>query len=199
MKTLVLGLGNPILTDDGVGHLVAKEIRDRVDRREVTIIETSLAGLGLLDLLAGYDKAIIIDSIQTVGGKAGQVYRLESGALNATRHCISTHDVNLATALELGNRLGMPLPRQIDIFAIEVADTSTFSEECTPKVREAIPVCVEMVIRELNGESDRYGLRISDQKRLVCNTPPCGLENKVTEQDCNCKVWPDEEGLNEKS
>lgn len=149
MKTLVLGLGNPILTDDGVGPLVAKEIRDRVDRREVTVTETSLAGLNLLDLLAGYDRTIIIDAIQTVGGKAGQIYRLESGALNATRHAASTHDVNLATALELGVRLGLALPKQIDIFAIEVADTSTFSEECTPGVREAIPVCAEMIIREL--------------------------------------------------
>lgn len=149
MKTLVLGLGNPILTDDGVGHLVAKEIRDRVDRREVTVTETSQAGLNLLDLLAGYDRTIIIDAIQTKGGKAGQIYRLESGALNATRHAASTHDINLATALELGVKLGMALPRQIDIFAIEVADTSTFSEECTPEVREAIPVCAEMIIREL--------------------------------------------------
>lgn len=149
MKTLVLGLGNPILTDDGVGPLVAKEIRDRVDRREVTVTETSQAGLNLLDLLAGYDRTIIIDAIQTVGGKAGQIYRLESGALNATRHATSTHDTNLATALELGNKLGLALPKQIDIFAIEVADTSTFSEECTPRVREAIPVCAEMIIREL--------------------------------------------------
>lgn len=149
MKTLVLGLGNPILTDDGVGPLVAKEIRDRVDRREVTVTEASQAGLNLLDLLAGYDRTIIIDAIQTVGGKAGQIYRLESGALNATRHATSTHDINLATALELGNKLGLALPKQIDIFAIEVADTSTFSEECTPRVREAIPVCAEIIIREL--------------------------------------------------
>ena len=87
-----------------------------------------------------------------MGGKAGQIYRLDSGALNATLHTASTHDVNLATALELGNRLGVALPKQIDIFAIEVADTNTFSEECTPSVREAIPVCAEMIIRELEGD-----------------------------------------------
>lgn len=153
MKTLVLGLGNPILTDDGVGPLVARELEGKLDQQGVTIMETSQAGLNLLDLLAGYDRAIIIDSIQTTGGKTGQIYQLESGALNATRHTASIHDTNLATALELGNKLGLALPRQIDIFAIEVADTSTFSEECTPKVREAIPACAEMIIRELKEDS----------------------------------------------
>ena len=152
MKTVVLGLGNPILSDDAVGLRVVKELEGRVDQQEVTLIETSVAGLGMLDFLTGYDRAIIIDSIQTVGGQAGQIYRLDPEALDFTRHAASPHDVNLATALELGKRLKLSLPQQIVIFAIEVADASTFSEECTPEVRRAIPACVEMIIQEINGE-----------------------------------------------
>jgi len=148
MKTLVLGLGNPILTDDGVGIRVAKELEHRLDH-EVTVLETSLAGLDVLDLLAGYDRAIIIDAIQTVGGRAGEIYQLDREAFAATRHAASVHDVNFATALELGKKLGLALPSRIEIFAIEAADTSRFSEECTPKVTEAIPLCVEMIIDEL--------------------------------------------------
>ena len=151
MKTLVLGLGNPILSDDGVGLRVAEELKGKVDQQEVTVMETSMAGLSLLDLLAGYEKAIIIDAIQTVGGKAGQIYQLDPEALDFTRHAASPHDVNFATALELGKRLGLALPTQIVIFAVEVADASTFSEECTTDVRRAIPVCAKMVIGELNG------------------------------------------------
>ena len=149
MKTLIIGLGNPILTDDGVGPRVARELEGRLDQQEATVMETSLAGLDMMDLLAGYDRAIIIDAIQTVGGKAGQIYRIEPEAFDATRHTASPHDVNFATALELGNQLGMALPSQIDIFAVEVADTSHFSEECTPEVTEAIPLCVEMIVKEL--------------------------------------------------
>ena len=152
MKTVVLGLGNPILSDDAVGLRVVKELEGRVDQQEVTLIETSVAGLGMLDFLTGYDRAIIIDAIQTVGGQAGQIYRLDPEALDFTRHAASPHDVNLATALELGKRLELSLPQQIIIFAIEVADASTFSEECTPEVRRAIPACVEMIIQEINGE-----------------------------------------------
>ena len=152
MKTIVLGLGNPILSDDAVGLRVVKELEGRVDQQEVTLIETSVAGLGMLDFLTGYDRAIIIDSIQTVGGQAGQIYRLDPEALDFTRHAASPHDVNLATALELGKRLELSLPQQIIIFAIEVMDASTFSEECTPEVRRVIPACVEMIIQEINGE-----------------------------------------------
>jgi hydrogenase maturation protease len=148
MKTLVLGLGNPILTDDGAGVRVANELERRLDH-EATVMETSLAGLDILDLLADYDRAIIIDAIQTVGGRAGQIYRLDPEVFDATRHAASVHDVNFATALELGRKLGLSLPSRIDIFAIEAADTSRFSEECTPEVTEAIPLCVEMIVDEL--------------------------------------------------
>ncbi len=116
------------------------------------MLEASIAGLDFLDLLADYDKAIIIDAIQTDEGEAGRIYRLDFKALKATQHVASPHDVNFATALELGSQLGMVLPSQIDIFAIEVADISHFSEECTPQVKEAIPLCVEMVVRELTGD-----------------------------------------------
>ena len=105
-------------------------------------------------MLAGYDKAIIVDAIRTVGGKVGQVYKLEPHMLDATRHAGSPHDVDFATALELGSRLGLGLPRQIVIFAIEVADTATFSEDCTPKVRQAIPKAVEMIVEELGRDRD---------------------------------------------
>jgi hydrogenase maturation protease len=163
MRTLVLGLGNPILTDDGVGFQVARELDNRLDQQEVTVMETSLAGLDLLNLLADYDRVIIIDAIQTVGGKVGQIYRLKPEVFNATRHAATPHDINFATALELANQLNLPLPRQIDIFAIEVADATTFSEECTPKVKEAIPACTEMIIQELNNKSDRFALEKTDR------------------------------------
>lgn len=151
MKTLVLALGNPFLSDDSVGLHVARALDGRFNQQEITVMETSLAGLSLLDLLIGYDRAIIIDAIQTREGKVGQVYRLETGALAATRHASTPHDINFATALELGNRLGLALPQEITIFAVEVEDVTTFGDRCTRRVEEAIPVVADMVARELNG------------------------------------------------
>lgn len=151
MNTLILGLGNPILSDDGVGHYVAREIKERLYHPGVTVMETSLAGLSLLDLLIGYDRLILIDAIQTVEGKVGQIYHLAPEVFDSTRHAGSPHDVNFATALEFGSRLNMELPRQIDIFAIEVADVYTLGEECTPEVKRVVPVCTEMIIQEIKG------------------------------------------------
>jgi hydrogenase maturation protease len=142
-------MGNPLLCDDGVGLHVATELKRRLDQSDVTITETSVAGLSLLDLLVGYDRAIIIDAIQTLDGKPGQIYQLDPEAFDTTRRTISPHDVNLTTALEFGKKLGLPLPQEIVILAIEASDVNTFSEEFTPKVKQAIPACVEMVLQEL--------------------------------------------------
>ncbi len=155
IKTLILGLGNPILRDDGVGCHVAMALKERLQEPEVDVLEASIAGLDFLDMLTGYDKVIIIDAIQTGEGTPGQIYRLNLEAFNATRHAASPHDVNFATALELGNKLGLALPSHIDIFAVEVADTSCFGEECTPEVTEAIPLCVEMIVQELRSTTPK--------------------------------------------
>lgn len=149
MRTLVLGLGNPILSDDGVGLRVAEKIKGRVNQEDVTVMETSMGGLDLLDLFANFDKVIIIDAIQTRDGRVGQVHRLEPESLAATKHTTTPHDINLATALELGKRLGLTLPQEIVIFAIEVADVTTFNEGCTTSVEQVIPVATDMVLREL--------------------------------------------------
>jgi len=113
MKTLVLGLGNPLLSDDSVGLRVARALESRLSRPEVTVLETSVAGLSLLDLLTGYDRAIIIDAVQTGEGKVGQVYRLKPEAFNATQHVSTSHGINFTTALELGEKLGLALPSRL--------------------------------------------------------------------------------------
>ncbi len=143
-------MGNSLLSDDGVGLYVAAELKSRLNQPGITVMETGVAGLSILDLLVGYDKAIIIDAIQTVGGKAGEIYQLDPEAFDSTRRTASPHDVSFTTALELGKRLELALPQQIVIFAIEALNISTFSEECTPEVRQAIPICVEMILQELN-------------------------------------------------
>jgi hypothetical protein len=53
--------------------------------------------------------------------------------------------------LEVGTRLGLSLPGEVIIFAVEVADVDAFSEECTPEVQQAIPEVVRLVLSELSG------------------------------------------------
>lgn len=72
MKTLVLGLGNPTLTDDAVGLAVAREVRKTVDNEHVAVREASVGGLSLLHLAEGYDRVIIIDAFENGAGDRGK-------------------------------------------------------------------------------------------------------------------------------
>ncbi len=154
MKTLVLGLGNPILTDDGVGIYVVRKVAARYRGDDVTFAEASIGGLRLLEIIAGYERVILVDAIRTPGGKPGDVYGLSLGDLRASLHAGSTHDLSLGGALALGRAMGMMLPgdEAIVIVAVEVEDVLTFGEECTPGVAAAIPRVAETALSLLEAD-----------------------------------------------
>jgi len=133
-----------------VGIKVAHEVANQFNSPQVTVAETSAAGLSLLDSIVGYDKVIIIDAIQTKKGKAGQIYRMKPEDFSFAKHLSSPHQINLVTALELGKMLDLVMPQEITILAVEAKDVSNFSEKCTPEVERAIPEAVKMVLEELN-------------------------------------------------
>ena len=76
LKTLVLGMGNPILCDDGVGLRLTAAIRGGLAAcsDHVTVSDCTVGGLNLLDVIAGFDRLIVLDSIKTAGGKPGSWY-----------------------------------------------------------------------------------------------------------------------------
>ena len=156
MKTLVVGLGNPILTDDGVGIYIVREVAARCQQDHVAFAEASVGGLRLLDHLRGYERVIMVDAILTRDDEPGDIHRLHPGDLRASLHSGSTHDLSLPGALALGRGMGMGLPGDDDIIiiAIAVEDVWTFGESCTPAVAAAIPRAAEMVLTELgDGEA----------------------------------------------
>jgi len=155
MKTLVLGVGNSILSDDGVGIRVAQEVASQVRDPQVAVMESTGAGLSLLDSITGHDRVIIIDAIQTKEGRPGQIFRMEATDFSGTRRFSSPHQINLVTALELGKMLGLEMPREITIFAVEAKDISSFSERCTSEIEQAIPDVVKMVLKELGEQRSR--------------------------------------------
>ena len=138
MKIVVLGMGNTILADDGVGIYVVREVGRRINREDVDIKETSLAGINLLELLSGYEKAIVVDAIRSGKKNPGDVLKLSPNDFEVSPHYASAHHINFSSALELGKRLGAELPKNIVIYAIEVLDTETFNEKCTTKEVEEV-------------------------------------------------------------
>jgi len=152
MKTLVLGLGNPIVRDDSIGLRVAAQLRERLaDRPGVEVDEDYWGGLRLMERLVGFDRAVVIDAIQT-GAEPGTIHVLAPSAI-PTQRSASAHDVNLPTALAFGRQAGLKLPEddRIRLVGIEVVDILTFGDDCTPAVAAALPRAVKTVIDLLDG------------------------------------------------
>jgi hydrogenase maturation protease len=155
----VIGLGNPLVTDDSVGLRVVAELRHLLgERPDIDLAEDYWGGLRLMERMIGYERAVVIDAICT-GAKPGTLHELSTESL-PTQRSASAHDVNLPTALAFGRRAGVPLPedRHIRLLAIEAADVLTFGDTCTPGVEAAIPGAVAGTIRILHelteGSSD---------------------------------------------
>jgi len=149
LKIVVLGLGNPILTDDSVGIRIVKEFQKICDYESVYVSEAGIGGIRLIDNLMGYDVAIIVDAIQTGEKEPGHIFRFNKENMQETRHSSSTHDTDLVTALALAEKLQLFMPSEVIIFAVEAENVSSFCEDCTDKVDKAVPVCVDMIKKEI--------------------------------------------------
>lgn len=167
MKTLVLGLGNPILTDDGVGVRVAEAVRAALPPGSpVEVSEAGVGGLELMERLLGYERVILIDALYHPNGTVpagepsaarpgrnpGTIHRMELDDLrriSPTQHSASAHDTSLVTALEMAERMGFDIPQMLVIYAVDVENIIDFGEEPTPAVAAAIPEVTGAVLKEL--------------------------------------------------
>lgn len=161
MKTIILGVGNPILRDDGVGIHVVQELRQHINDPNVTIDEALTGGMNLVDLILGYDKAILIDAVKTKSAQTGEVKRISLSDFSSARSC-NPHDVSLLEALQMAEKLGEDrIPQEIVVIGILMNNTPCeFGERLSEKVAAAVPKAVEMILSELkkiksNGSKDR--------------------------------------------
>ncbi len=150
MKTLILGLGNPLLGDDAIGLKVAERLREQLQGRDdVDVEQDETGGLRLMERLAGYECAVIVDAIVS-GGTPGEIRRLESGDVPTQRTAIA-HGIDLPRALELGRALGLAMPSRVRVVAIEAASVLEFRHDMTPAVAAALEPAVAAVLDELGG------------------------------------------------
>jgi len=168
MKTLVLGMGNTLLCDDGIGIIIKRYLEQKLNTlsfdgvREIDFVETSWGGFRIIDILTGYDYAVIVDSIKTANKPQGYIHHLKPNDLLPTLRLTSYHDINFATALKLAETLNAKMPSDIDIFAVEVEDNYTISEHINPELWESIKKCSECVIKLL----EKHQLLLNDKQDL---------------------------------
>jgi hydrogenase maturation protease len=162
VKTLIIGLGNPILGDDGVGWVVANQVSTILTNRHQLIANStdievdcaSLGGLSLMERLAGSERAILVDAIFTGTKPVGSVSQFLLGDLPdlTSGHSASAHDTSLRNALNVGRGMGMLLPQDenVVIVAIEAENVYYFSEILSPAVASAVPIAVKTVLDQLD-------------------------------------------------
>jgi hydrogenase maturation protease len=151
-RTAVLGLGNPILGDDAAGLAVAADLERRLARQPlpgVEVLTSARGGFELIDLLAGFDRVILVDSLTVPDAEPGRIRRLDLADVSGSARLVCGHEISVATAFELAARLAIPMPRAVSIHAIEVADATTFGETLTPPVAAAVRELARRVWREL--------------------------------------------------
>ncbi|GAB4535061.1 MAG: hydrogenase maturation protease [Anaerolineae bacterium] len=176
MRTLVIGLGNPILTDDGVGVKVACAVRDALasaEHNDVSVTEASVGGLRLMEMMIGYERVILVDALQHPGVRPGSIRRMtleDLSTITPTQHSTCAHDTSLVTALELGRQMGLPLPKELIIYAVGVENVTCFGEQPTPAVARAIPDVTQAILAELK-DSDENSIPASYRDRLQEQLP----------------------------
>jgi len=143
MTLLVLGLGNDLLGDDGIG-LMAAEALDRRNIPGIYVVKSPLSGLYLVDLVDGFDDMIIVDSV--IGEQPGKVVRLpldELGPQNAP----SAHYLGFAEALNLAKRAGVRIPNRVEILAMQIHGAQVLGARVSDEVVAGLPALIEEVIR----------------------------------------------------
>ncbi len=143
MKILILGLGNELLGDDAVGILAARALKERL-RDKADVVESALSGMALLDLFIGYERAIIIDAVQTRRAPPGTIHELSPADLGAVA-APSPHYAGLPELIATAQALKLDFPKEIKIFAMEVADPHTIGSTLTPEVAQALGDLVQRV------------------------------------------------------
>jgi hydrogenase maturation protease len=179
--TRVLCLGNDLIADDALGVVAARWLCRRLagvgvplppgpgfdpaatirafDHPKVgavEVVETALTGMYLLEAVVGASRLIVVDTVVTGTGPPGRVRVLSEGDFTGPPGG-SPHYVGLFETLELARGLGLPVPGEVIIVAVEAADYLTVGGRMTASVGAAVPVVVEKVLALLEGEAAPVG------------------------------------------
>ncbi len=151
LRTLVVGLGNPILSDDGIGWQVEEALRRQgagsAPEAAIDILHACVGGLALAELMTGYDRVIVVDAIVTGQALPGTVSHFTLADLPGTLNSSSSHDTSLRLALQMLRACGAHVPPEsaVAFVAVEAQDVWTFGEACTPAVKQSIGAAAAVV------------------------------------------------------
>ena len=153
-KTVIIGVGNLLLRDEGVGIHVTKEL-EKLHLPDVEVYDLGRDILDVIFALEGCDKGIIIDAVKR-GGKPGTVYRFKSDevetkdSINRITKAVSVHQIDVPMIIGIGRGAKLDLPTDIIVVGVE-PKIIEIGLELSPEVKKAIPRVIELIIQEIHG------------------------------------------------
>lgn len=151
MKVIVIGLGNPILTDDAAGIRISELFEKKIqtvafpENIEIRVTQNESGGWDILDLVVGFDVLILIDALLDKSLKPGEL-RWHSDKVYTSIRLSGIHNMDMFSAIEYGRSLKLKVPGKIFVLGVGVKDVLTFNEECSPEVEAAIEKGAEKVM-----------------------------------------------------
>jgi len=146
-KTVILGVGNLLLSDEGVGVHVINKMMDMHFPPDIELIEGGVDGLRLMNLVVGVDRLIVIDAVKG-GGSPGSIYKFrpEEFVTRTDTSKLSVHQVGILEVIRLSGLVGK-LP-ETTIIGVEPKSIE-MGMELTPKIQSKVPRIIELVLDEL--------------------------------------------------
>lgn len=146
-EVLILGIGNILMGDDGIGVRVLERLREQSFPDTVELVDGGTAGADLVDILADRRKAIVIDAVD-IRAEPGTVIQYSGDAwIEHARQTISLHEVGLSQAVSMVRLIGAA-PRELVVFGIQILRMEPSLELSNP-VAEAIGQVVRRILEEV--------------------------------------------------
>ncbi len=145
LKTKIIGLGNEILTDDGIGSRIVNDLEEFLIDHGIDHYTTPDGSLDMLEEIRGYDKLIMIDANFTAGKTPGDICFLSYPLKEPTLHLSGLHDVGFNDMISLSRELKMKVPDNIGIISVEIEEFKVFSRNFSGNLQLRYPDILELV------------------------------------------------------
>jgi len=145
MKTLILGMGNLLLCDEGVGVHVARALAQRELPSDVSVVEAGTAFLDVLPDIEKADRILLIDAMEG-GGAPGSVYRVPFDQCQHPNMLASLHGLDISRVLYMAGNDREPV---VTVFGIEPARIE-WGTELSPAIERILPAVERAILHELS-------------------------------------------------
>jgi hydrogenase maturation protease len=161
-KGVLIGLGSPIMSDDGVGLWVSRELHKRLPDFELDL--SCGGGFQVVDSILGHPVAVIVDSMVTGMFPPGTVVRLDMDSGLETLRSRHSHGLNFVEAIRMAISCGAPVPEAIVIYGIEVEDPHTLGQELSQVLKEKLATIVDQIVEDV--------LHVAAERCMNSESPP---------------------------